>query len=292
MSIHNMILISGALLGLLQGATVQAMTPEQEAQRAFREASEQLEQSARDCFKETFRELKARLREIRQDVASGELCPLLAIRETNAAAAAFARQMNQHAEELSCALSTVGSLLLSELGSVPCGFLEGDGGTWDQFLRTMRSLYAECGARGDKKIRRLAQWLRGFLGAGGGVHVDITIRVVIVLPPPVAPPGPVPPPPPQPPRFTSISSAHDAEIANDGKMSVRGTGPRNGVVTVNIRGPNGVNITRDVPTDGDGNFQVGFPSLPGDGNPGNLPEGNYRVTLTSNGQTASQFHGV
>lgn len=292
MSTRNLILISGALIGLLHGATAHADTPEREAQRAFRQASRELEQSAEDCFKDAFTELKARLSEIRQAVVSGELSPLMAIEEANAAAASYAVHLDGHAEYVSNALRQIGSSLLSELGSVPNGFRAGDCGTWDQFLGAIQDMYAGFGAKGAKKLKKLAKRLKQIVDAGGEVRIDINVRIVIVLPPPVAPPGPVLPPPPQPPRFKSISSAHDSNIANDGKMSIRGCGPRNGVVTVNIRGPNGVNITRNVPTDANGNFNVGFPSLPGDGNPGNLPEGNYQVTLTSNGQTASQFHGV
>jgi hypothetical protein len=291
MSLRHSILLSVALVSLLGGSAGLAASPAREAQRAFKQARRVAERDARDCFKIALREFKNRLREIRSAVESGELSAAQALAETSAAAAWYAAHLDLHSAYVSAALSATGTALLGELDSVPFGFRAGDGGTWDQFVNTLNGLYLAFGQKGAGKLEQLVDLLREFLNGGGEIQLEITIRIVIVLPPLPAPPGPVPPPPPGV-KITSLSSAHDSRINNDGKLSVRGTGPRNGVVQVNIQGPNGVNITQNVPTDGDGNFQAGFPSLPGDGNPGNLPEGNYQVTVSSGGQSASQFHGV
>ena len=291
MSIRNSILLSIGLVGLLGGATAQAASPAKQAQRAFKEARRVAEEDAKECFRIALREFRQKLRDVGSAVRSGEMSAGQAIQEANAAAAWYSMHLDEHSNYVSTALAAAGTALLSDLDSVPTGFKAGDCGTWDQFVATQNDLYSQFGKKGASKLKNLVDLLREILNAGGEIQIDVTVRIIIVLPAPPAPPGPVPPVVP-PVKIKSISSAHDSSIDGDGKMSVRGSGPKNGVVQVNIQGPNGVNITQNVPTDGDGCFHVGFPSLPGDGNPGNLPEGNYRVTVSSGGQTTSQFHGV
>lgn len=291
MKIRSLALASVALAAFVAGPGGEAIagSPVKQAKKALKKKIEQAEDDHDDCLDHAYDVYREALKAIEQAVEDAELSALQAVEAANEATAAYATDLDLHSTWVMADVCSTATSLTAELGFSPSGFLVNDCGAYDAFLADIAKRQAKFGKKGLKKLKKLLEMLEEVLG-DAGVEVRINVHLFVLVPPPPAP-GPVAPPPP-PLKFKSVSSAHDASVANDGKLSVRGQGPKNGTVTVRIDGPNGTTVTKNVPTDADGCFQVGFPSAPGDGNPGNLPEGNYKVTLTSGNQTASQFHGV
>lgn len=293
MSFKSTLLLSVTLLATVGLAPEsKADSPAKQAQRLFKRAKKDADDNLRECFQIALADFRGELKEVKNAVQGGSMTPMQGVESANQAAGTFAMHMDEHHQYVTNELCGYGTALVNQLGQTPNGFRAGDCGTWDQFVHGAEDLYRAFGDKGMAKLKKLLNAIEKIANAGGQVKIDINIKIGIVLPPPAPAPGPVAPPAPPKPTFKSVSSAHDSNKDNDGKISVRGTGPKNGMVSVNIQGPNGTNITKNVPTDADGCFKVGFPSLPGDFNPGNLPEGNYKVTITSGADSVSQMHGV
>lgn len=284
-------LASLAVLGLVlcPSPEARAGSPVKQAQKLLDKKIDQAEDDLDDCYDHAFDTFLQSLKEIDEASKQAKLSELEAVEALNAAAATYATDLDSHANFVLSDVCATATSLAAELGSFPTGFLVNDCGAFDAFLATVDKEHAKFGKKALKKLKALLKKLME-RAAENGVQIEVNVHVFVLVPPAPAP-GPVAPPPP-PLKFKSVSSAHDASLTNDGKLSVRGQGPANGTVTVNIQGPNGTNVTKMVPTDADGCFQVGFPATPGDGLPGNLPEGNYKITLTSGDQTVSKFHGV
>lgn len=264
-------------------------SPAKQAQNALKQKIEDAEDDLDDCYGHALDVYRDALKAIESAVNDAELTALQAVEMANEASANFATDLDSHATYVMSDVCVTATGLVNDLGFAPTGFLVNDCGAFDGFIAGVGKAQAKFGKKGLKKLKALLAKLEKLMKKSG-VKVQVNVHIFVLVPPPPAP-GPVAPAP-TPLKFKSVSSAHDSNLANDGKLSVRGQGPKNGVVSVNITGPNGTNITKNVPTDANGCFQAGFPSVPGDGNPGTLPEGNYKITLTSGTQTASQFHGV
>ena len=282
--------LAAALVVAGPAAPLHANPAVKQAQSKLEKQIDKSEDDLDHCLDHAYDEFKAELKSIENAIDDAEITANQAIELANASAAHFSTNLDQHANWVMADVNVVATTLVNQLGFAPKGFLVNDCGAIDKFMAKVAKRHAKFGAKGLKKLKDFLADLKKALKQQNGVKVDVNIHVFVLVPPAPAP-GPVAPAPPAL-KFKSVSSAHDSKKQNDGKMSVRGSGPKNGTVQVNIQGPNGTNITKNVPTDADGCFSVGFPSMPGDGNPGNLPEGNYRVTISSGGQSTSQFHGV
>ncbi len=267
-----------------------ARTTVAEAQVSLKKHASDAEDDLENCMKQAFTKLKQAVKAIEDAVDQAEMSALEAVEAANAAASHYSTHLDEHANFVSAELCGKATALITELGKAPAGFLVGDCGTYDHFMSAVEATLADFAMKGTKRLKKLLKKLKPLIDAGGSVKISIGVQIV-VTPPPMPAPGPVAPAPKEL-KITSASSAHDSKVANDGKLSIRGQAPAGGTVDVRIQGPGGIDITKTVPVNGDCEFQAGFPSAPGEGGDGNLPEGNYKVTVTAGNQTTVKWHGV
>lgn len=241
-----------------------------------------------NCFKTALKQLKAELKLIKADLKAGTITQAQAQILLAQAAATFSNHIDSHVLfVMTNFLTKANELLQTTGGTFPMGFLAGDCGAFDKLQAAIAAKAQSFLMKAQKDVWSLAKTI----GNGAQVKITVNVQIAITLPPVQAPGNPNVEPKKL--KITSASSAHDAAIANDGKLSIRGLAPTpGGTATVTARGPNGEIITQMVPVGADCSFEAHFPSAPGQAPAGNLAEGNWRVDVTAGGQTVTKFHGV
>lgn len=257
------------------------------AQATLKVALEDAKDNMDHCFSHAYSEYKVAMKAIEKAVASSEISAGQAIKAAEAAASKFSADLDLHVVFVSQDFLAIANGLLAELdGKFPKGFKAGDCGSFDQLLESLEKALATFRGKGMKRLKKFEKKLKD---AGGEIKISVSIQIFVVVPPVAAPGNPAPAPKPL--KIRGASSANDPAVANDGTLTMRGTGAPGSTVKVTARGPNGEVLNKEVVVGNDCTWSVAFPAAPGDG-PGNLAEGNWRMDASSGTETATKNHGV